>query len=579
MPCWNMQYLKQLETEIPLHLLSTQEFDEDTIQVYSRIKGICSFTGCKNEFNKAFRDLNRTRNPACNEHAKVFKSNQSYQVKLNTIKSAFPSIQLTWPDGILTTQQQCKISFKCIKPSCQTHTERNLSSIIQRDDIMNEDGYLCMDCCHLVASSNRTDRKGTLLKDSEFFNQLFEIPKCIDSLTIGSNWIAKFKCESCCPNCMKKHEYYETPIFSKCIDNSGCGKCLHLNDCDCVNSELKFICLTCRNYLDTDLKDKNCNTCKMCRSKYNNGNVRLTISTLVSQTYKRTGQDGRKQKNSELTNDFVMQLYETQNKRCYYSNIPLGFTKFDDWKITIERLDIDKGYLKDNVVLTCIEFQSGFRPWNKEKWNSFCINFDRYQLPLTTAEITELNRLEEHDHVKQVKRVIYVDAEKNEKLCHRCGKIKNLTDDFTQSGLKNHSCKDCVSIYQKRMKHTLSGRLRTLWYSSWHNTKSRQSKSTVSKRGDLTHTLTRDELLCMWKYQQGRCYYSNYPMNMTGDYQVSLERINNKLGYTKENCVLICLEFNVGGHEIYNLEEATNSYSWNKEKVIQAVNTSLKKFI
>ena len=49
-----------------------------------------------------------------------------------------------------------------------------------------------------------------------------------------------------------------------------------------------------------------------------------------------------------------------------------------------------------------------------------------------------------------------------------------------------------------------------------------------------------------------------------------------KLGYIKENCVLICLEFNVGGHEIYNLEDnSNNSYSWNKEKINYAIKTYL----
>lgn len=34
---WSIQYLKQLENELNLHLLQNQEFDEKTINVYSRV--------------------------------------------------------------------------------------------------------------------------------------------------------------------------------------------------------------------------------------------------------------------------------------------------------------------------------------------------------------------------------------------------------------------------------------------------------------------------------------------------------------------------------------------------------------
>jgi hypothetical protein len=335
-------------------------------------------------------------------------------------------------------------------------------------------------------------------------------------------------------------------------------------------------------YFDNSLKDKNCNTCKMCRSKYNNGNVKLTINTLVSHTYSRRTKE-RKVKTSELTNEFVMELYEKQNKRCYYSNIPLGFVKFGDWKITIERLDINKNYTFENVVLTCIEFQSGFRPWNKTKWHEFCINYNKYQEPIS---FTELQEIENQYHLARqinyskgggyAQTKIYVDNNKKEKLCHKCNKIKHLDNDFTKSGLKSHTCKECISEINNQVKKTLRRRLITLLNSSKQNNLNRKAKNTISKRKELEHTLTLTELLDMWKSQNGRCYYSNYPMNLINDYQISIERKDNKLGYIKDNCVLICLEFNVGGHEIYNLEDnSSNAYSWSKEKIKYAVKSYL----
>jgi hypothetical protein len=48
-----------------------------------------------------------------------------------------------------------------------------------------------------------------------------------------------------------------------------------------------------------------------------------------------------------------------------------------------------------------------------------------------------------------------------------------------------------------------------------------------------------------------------------------LERKDIKLGYTKDNCCLICLEFNVGDWSILknNYDERKGSSGWSKEKV------------
>jgi hypothetical protein len=582
---WNIQLLKQLENTLGFKLLLKQEFDEKTIHVYSRIRGICALDYCNKEWDKTFRDLDRCKNPYCSLHTKQKYSKKKtleYIETLEKIKEKIPNIELKYPNDEILTQRS-KIEFKCMISQCKQNLERYLHTLLQHEDIYDETMYCCDDCFPIVASYKKDGIK-MLFKDTEYFNDLYEIPKYIDYITIYSTLILKFKCNQHCPNpnCMLEHEYYETQVSSKCRNNSGCNKCLHLNNCACVVNSNGFICLTCSSYFDDkEIKDKNCNTCKICRSKYNNENIQLTINALVSKTYTRN-KKGRKQKTSELTNDFVMSLYEKQNKCCYYSNIPLRFIKFGDWKLSIERLDINKNYTKDNVALTCIEFQSGFRPWNKNKWHDFCINYFKYQEPLNTNELNELERQYQKANVLNYSKVngykqtkIFIDEIKKEKLCHKCKQIKHLDNDFTKSGLTNHTCKECIKDINDNQKQSLRGRLLILLNSSKNNTNYRKEKKTITKRKDLTHKITIIELLDMWKLQNGRCYYSNYPMNMNGDYQISLERKDNKLGYTKENCVLICLEFNVGGHEIYNLEVNDNSYSWNKEKISYAVNTYL----
>jgi Probable Zinc-ribbon domain len=79
---------------------------------------------------------------------------------------------------------------------------------------------------------------------------------------------------------------------------------------------------------------------------------------------------------------FLIQLLKLQQGRCYYSGIPLQFEK-GDWRISLERKNVFKGYTKDNVALICQEFNScdqtvkskdstsGSCGWSSEKFKYF----------------------------------------------------------------------------------------------------------------------------------------------------------------------------------------------------------------
>ncbi len=59
-------------------------------------------------------------------------------------------------------------------------------------------------------------------------------------------------------------------------------------------------------------------------------------------------------------------------------------------------------------------------------------------------------------------------------------------------------------------------------------------------------TVSASQLLAKLKEQKGRCYYSHIPMRFGSriDWQCSVERLNNKVGHSDANTVLVCLEFN-----------------------------------
>ena len=64
------------------------------------------------------------------------------------------------------------------------------------------------------------------------------------------------------------------------------------------------------------------------------------------------------------------------------------------------------------------------------------------------------------------------------------------------------------------------------------------------KKKDPAFDLVPDDLLEMWESQDGRCYWTSIPLELSPTprhlFQPSLERIDNSLSHTKDNCVLVC---------------------------------------
>jgi dUTP pyrophosphatase len=65
----------------------------------------------------------------------------------------------------------------------------------------------------------------------------------------------------------------------------------------------------------------------------------------------------KKQIDFDLTYEFLVDLYNKQNKKCYYSGLELSLDNTHGYNIiSLDRVDSTKGYTKDNVVfcLNCI---------------------------------------------------------------------------------------------------------------------------------------------------------------------------------------------------------------------------------
>ena len=142
------------------------------------------------------------------------------------------------------------------------------------------------------------------------------------------------------------------------------------------------------------------------------------------------------------------------------------------------------------------------------------------------------------------------------KYCKECNQLKPLSEFYTsqKSLLCKHHHKlrgrtnkkkyreDSKNIEKEKLK-SQERKLR-LWVNNLlHST----------KRRNCENTLTVDEILEIYKSQNGLCYWFNIPLipTLTNKHpqQPSIDRLDRFKGYTKDNVVLTCYAANIGRNE------------------------------
>lgn len=141
-------------------------------------------------------------------------------------------------------------------------------------------------------------------------------------------------------------------------------------------------------------------------------------------------------------------------------------------------------------------------------------------------------------YANKTKRAWYF-PDTREKICAKCG-VKTSVENFfkhnqTQDGW--HSwCKPCCKEANRKSLEkryaSFEGRVTTFINSC---------RKSAQKRGN-EFELTRQDFLDMWEFQGGKCAYTFIDMTTQSNspFSVSVERIDNSIGYTKENTILVC---------------------------------------
>jgi hypothetical protein len=105
---------------------------------------------------------------------------------------------------------------------------------------------------------------------------------------------------------------------------------------------------------------------KIERLKQKERRVRLWQNTLIHDS------KHRKIENNLTIND-INEMFENQNGLCYWFNVPLipSNQKKHPQQPSLDRLDRNKGYTKDNVVLCCYSANIGRNENDLDLWQKF----------------------------------------------------------------------------------------------------------------------------------------------------------------------------------------------------------------
>lgn len=288
-----------------------------------------------------------------------------------------------------------------------------------------------------------------------------------------------------------------------------------------------------------------------------------------------------KQRGLEVTLSYVdiLDMLAGQDGKCAYSGVSMEAEQPNShWRMSLERVENSKGYTSSNCVLVAAEFNSSDYS-RARNVNPECIvgtaqwSLHKVQtVPRLQKQLVDMNQL--YFDIELAKRPRTPQSHAlSMTQCSICLSVlprqafsRRI---FSASGLSPF-CKDCATHSQQQIQQvnyvksyytSLRGHLARCLGHARERAKSKKQHCSIT----LNH------LVDMLAQQGGRCFYSHVPLNYGQahtDWRLSIERLDNSIGYTPSNTVLIAVEFNTPDNSRNcAITEVFGTAQWSREKV------------
>ena len=211
-----------------------------------------------------------------------------------------------------------------------------------------------------------------------------------------------------------------------------------------------------------------------------------------------------------ISYEWLCKQDEIQNGKCYYSGKEYSKIAGNYDSVSIERINDDYTYTRENarLILRCLNAGQR-RTWNAQLFQDFRVG--KYPLiePPTMCDILD--------------------------KCNWCGKVSEY--------------KYCNTTCQsKGLTSSTDGFIKYMIRACRSSTVKRNSRKRKFGTDVLTMELSSTHILECLKKQRYKCAISNAPLTMfrveNNPYQASIDRLDNTKGYTLGNIRLVCCIFN-----------------------------------
>jgi len=326
-------------------------------------------------------------------------------------------------------------------------------------------------------------------------------------------------------------------------------------------------CGKCKSLDQYYVNRGSCKSCVKIANKERNDTQVGFLQILVNNARNHTKERNNKGRDHTftLTVPKVNKLITDQNGKCAISGAVLIFKQFSDNQASVDRIDDNLGYVDGNCRLVCLEFNTPIKWSRKLLVESIALSgIPRKNFEDEMSDLESVMPKHGHGTVRKKWKVLTEDG-KSVVFCHHCS-TKKPRQDFNK--MISNGCKACHVQNGQQTNSTWRGALNRLIQNAKKRTEERNKHR--SKDDQTECTLTYLELGAILKAQGGMCAYSRVAMSPEmGDWKISLERKDVRLGYSASNVCLVCQRFNAIDSTVKAKGVVDGSGGWSRKKFLR----------